>query len=483
VPPDEERSDAHNTVATPASETTPPEPDTTPPASETTPPASDATPAARTISRRRLVGVDALIGVTTLLLIVGMFAIWANRLLFNPDNWSKTSTQLLQNPDVRSATANYVVDQLYANVNVAGLIKQGLPTQFQGLAGPAAGALRNAAVQGTELALSRPRVQNLWAQANRAADQTFINVVNDGKGAVSTQGGAVTLNLGAILENVASRLGLPSGLSSHLPANVANLTIFKSGQLKTVQDAGKAVKGLALWLTILCPLLYALAILLATGHRRRTLMTVGFAAIFAGVVVFFGRNILQSQITNSLTNDESLRPAIRATIGIATELLTEVAGAVVFTGVILVICAWFAGPARVARTAREGIAPFLRENPWGTFAITLGLLALLFIWNPIPATGTPAGIITFTVLALLGTELLIRQTAREFPEARAGAATHAIKTRMASMRRPPHPGSGNSAPPSGATTPDQLKQLAELRDSDAITAEEYQTAKAKLLDG
>ena len=114
--------------------------------------------------------------------------------------------------------------------------------------------------------------------------------------------------------------------------------------------------------------------------------------------MFFGRNILETQITNSLTDDATLRPAIRATIGIGTQLLTEVAGAVVFVGVILVICAWFAGPARLPRICREAIAPFLRENPWGTFAITLGLLALLFIWDPIPATGKPAGIITFTVL-------------------------------------------------------------------------------------
>jgi hypothetical protein len=455
VPPDEESSGEQTTVVT-----SEPEP----------------TPATRTISRRRLIGVDALIGVTTLLLIVGMFAIWANRLLFNPDNWSKTSTQLLANPEIRTATANYVVDQLYANVDVAGLIRQGLPSQFQGLAGPAAGALRNAAVQATELALERPRVQALWATANRAADQTFINVVNGGKGAVSTQGGAVTLNLGAILEDVASRLGLPSGLSQHLPANVANLTVFKSGQLHTVQNIGNAIKGLALWLTILCPLLYALAILLAPGHRRRTLMTVGFAGIFAGVVVFFGRNILQTQITNSVTNDETLRPAIRATIGIGTELLTEVAGAVVFVGVILVICAWFAGPGRLPRISREAIAPFLRENPWGSFAVTLGLLALLFIWDPIPATGTPAGIITFTVLALVGTELLIRQTAGEFPDARAGAATHAIRTRMSSMRR-------STSPPPSETTADQLKALADLRDHGALTAEEYETAKTQLLNG
>jgi len=463
VSPDEERSDAQSTAVTSES------------AAATLD--NETTPKARTISRRRLIGVDVLIGITTLLLIIAMFSVWANRLLFNPDNWSNTSTQLLQNPDVRSATANYVVDQLYANVNVAALIRQGLPPRLAPLADPAAGALRNAAVQGTELALARPRVQNLWAQANRAADQTFINVVNGGKGVVSTNHGAVTLNLGAILENVAARLGLPSGLTSKLPSNIAMLTVFKSNQLKTVQDAGQAIKGLALWLTILCPLLYALAIFLARGHRRRTLMTVGFAGIFAGVLVFFGRNILQTQLTNSLTNDASLRPAIRATIGISTQLLSEVAGAVVFVGILLVIAAWFAGPARLARLGREGIAPFLRDHVGATYAIALGLLALLFIWDPIPATGTPAGIITFIVLGLVGTELLRVQTAREFPEARAGAATHAVRTRLAGMRRS---APSNSA---AASTAEQLKQLAELRDHGSLTAEEYQTAKEQLLHG
>ena len=180
----------------------------TEPLNTVTAPASGSTAEAAParISRRRLIGVDVLIGVTTLLLVVGIFATWANRLLFSPDNWSKTSTQLLQDANVRSTTANYLVDQLYANVNVTGLIKQGLPTQLQGLAAPAAGALRNAAVQGAELALSRPRVQQLWAQANRAADQTFIDIVNGRKGA-SGQQGVVSLDLASILNNVALASG------------------------------------------------------------------------------------------------------------------------------------------------------------------------------------------------------------------------------------------------------------------------------------
>ena len=69
--------------------------------------------------------VDLLIAITTVLAVVGMFSVSANRLPFNPDNWANTSTQLLRNSTIRNETANYLVDQLYANVNVAGLLKSG----------------------------------------------------------------------------------------------------------------------------------------------------------------------------------------------------------------------------------------------------------------------------------------------------------------------------------------------------------------------
>jgi hypothetical protein len=42
-------------------------------------------------------------------------------------------------------------------------------------------------------------------------------------------------------------------------------------------------------------------------------------------------------------------------------------------------------------------------------------MGLIFIWQPIPATGKLAGIIVFFALAMLGTYLLRRQTADEFP--------------------------------------------------------------------
>lgn len=435
------------------------------------------------ISRGRLIFVDALIVVTTVLAVVGMLSIWANRLLFNPDNWEKTSTQLLQNSDVRTATANYVVDQLYANVDVAGLVKSGLPPRLAPLAGPAAGALRNAAVRGVELALTSPEVQSQWATANRAADQTFIAIVNGGNGAVKVNGGVVTLDLASVVNDVASRLGLPAGLGSRLPASVASLTVFRSDQLRYVQDGGKAVRSLALWLTILVPLLYALAIFIARGHRRRTLMTAGFAFAFAGVIGVAGRSILESQITNSLVSEASLRPAVRAAVTIATGILGQIAGAFILLGLVAAAAAWFAGPTHPAVVARRAIAPFLRERTWETFAIVTVVMVVIFIWQPIPSTGTPVGITVYLLLALLGTEVLRRQTAVEFPDAMPGQMTAAIRARLHAFRKHRQRRSGSAAAPAApsASLPEQLERLIELRDHGELTPKEYKSAKRSLL--
>jgi hypothetical protein len=366
-------------------------------------------------SKSRRVWTGVLLAVTTVLAVVAIVAIWANRQLLNADNWAQTSTSLLQSATVRSATANYLVDQLYANVDVSAELGAALPPRLKPLADPIAGALRNAAVSGTELALSRPVVQNAWRAANRAADLSLINVVNGGGRHVSINGGEVTLNLSSILNDIASRLGISADIGAKLPASVANLVILKSDQVKLVQNIGQGLSGLALALNIIVPVLYVLALVMAVGRRRRTLLWIGVSGIVAGLVVILFRSIIVSGVASSLVKDASLRPAANEVVSIATTMLTEVAGAVMLIGAVVLVCAWFAGPSRFTTPVRRWIAPFLRGEPVAVFAIVAALLLLIFIWQPIPATGKPIGMVVFAVLAAVGTEALRRQTAIEFP--------------------------------------------------------------------
>jgi Short C-terminal domain len=232
-------------------------------------------------------------------------------------------------------------------------------------------------------------------------------------------------------------------------------------------------------LNILVPLLYAVAIFLARGRRRRTLISVGFAWVFAGVLVLLGRSIMESQVTSSLVKDASLRPAVTAVVSIATTMLSTIAGAVVIIGIVLVAAAGFAGRARIAVAARRAIAPFLRDQAGGTFGVVATVMVLIFIWQPIHATGTPAGIIVFSLLALFGTEVLRRGTAKEFPDAQAGATTAALRARARDLRE----GRRRAGAPTAGTASltEQLERLAALRHDGSITAEEYDAAKANLL--
>jgi hypothetical protein len=385
------------------------------PAGEVAPAAQEASQEKPPIGQGRRILVQVIIWGATVLAVLAIFAVWANRQFLNPDNWANTSTQLLEHPEIRAATSNYLVGQLYANVDVAGELKAKLPPALQGVAAPLAGALRNAAVSAAQRALANPKVQDVWRLANRTADQTLVTIVNGGSGAAKVTGGEVTLDLKSIVANMANQLGLPD-VSSKLPPSAANLVILKSKQIKFIQDVGGALKGLALLLTIIVPLLYALAVFLARGRRRRALMTVGIAIVSAGLVVFAARRIVESGVTNSLVKVEANKPAVSSVVSIATSMLAEIAGAFVFVGIPLIAAAWFAGPARLAVRMRRAIAPFLREHPEATFGIVAALLLLIFIWGPIPATHRPAGIIVFTVLAMFGTAVLRQQTAREFPD-------------------------------------------------------------------
>jgi hypothetical protein len=365
-------------------------------------------------TRGRRILVAVLLWGTTLLAVVGIFAVWANRQVLSPDNWASTSTQLLQNAAVREATANYLIDQLYANVDVEKELQSRLPSQFQSLAGPLAGALHNLGNEAAKRALASPRVQEVWKSANHAADQQLVAIIEGKNGPVLVKQGEVTLDLSAIVKNMTERLGLPN-VSSKLPPSVAHLTILKSKQIKAVQDIGKALKGLSLLFTILVPVLFALAIFLARGYRRRTLMNVGIAFVGVGVLVFLLRHITVEQVTESLVKTDAVKPAAHAVLEIATSRLSEIAGAFVFIGIPLIAAALFAGPARWAVQGRKAIAPFLAEQPQWTYGIVAAIMALIFIWNPIPATGKAAGILTFLALAFFGTYLLRRQTAEEFP--------------------------------------------------------------------
>jgi hypothetical protein len=198
--------------------------------------------------------------------------------------------------------------------------------------------------------------------------------------------------------------------------------------------------------------------------------------VFAGLLVLLGLKIGQGQLVSAITSDASIEPAANDAYSVATSLLVQVASASIIIGVPVILAAWFAGPARWAVAGRRFLAPHFRERPAMAYWITAALLALVFIWGPIPATRNPLEMLLFTILAFVGAHVLRDQIATEFPDAQPISVRAALGEKFgrarASMRSP-------AAAPSKAT---ELERLMALHDKGAITDDEYAAAKRELLE-
>src|SRR3954453_11039321 len=202
--------------------------------------------------RQRRGAAFTLIAVASVIGFLAVFAIWANRQLLETDTWTNTSTKLLEDKEIRTQVSYFIVDSLYANVDVQAELQQALPPRLQPLAGPAAAGLRELTLKLTDQALQRPRVQHLWEQANRALHGTLIDVVEHGGDE------DVNLDIGTIVGQLGQQLGVD--VSGRIPPGAAQIEVLPNDKLSAVQKAVKVLRGLAIVLTLVGLALFGLAI-------------------------------------------------------------------------------------------------------------------------------------------------------------------------------------------------------------------------------
>ena len=370
------------------------------------------------MSRARRTWVVVILVLATFLGFLSILARWADQQALDTNQWVDTSTEMLENEEIRHTLAAYLVDELYANVDVSAELQARLPPELQALAGPAAAGLRDASYSVARRALESPRVQTLWEEANRRAHQRFIQVVKDeGTENVSTAGGDVTIDLRGLLIQVAQQVGLSGKRIQSLPPETGQLVVMSSDELSAIQTAADLLDKGALAITILALLLFALAVFLAGGRRRETLRGVAIGFIVAGLLALVVRAIAGDIVVSELAKTASIEPAAQDIWDIGTALLSETAWAAVINGILILIAVLLAGPSRYARRLRELAAPYMSERPDLTYGAVAVVFLLLVWWGPTPAFRSPGWLIVIAVLFGVGTEALRRQTAREFPDA------------------------------------------------------------------
>jgi hypothetical protein len=448
---------------------------------------------------RHRIAVRVLVVAASILAFLAIFTSWIDRQALDTNEWVDTSGKLLEDKAISDAVATYSVEQLYANVNVAQLIRQQLPTDLQKVASPAAAGVRELATRAAKRAFQSPRVQSLWQDANRVAHTQLVAILEDRSDAISSQNGKVVLDLRPIVFQLADRLGLKKQVTTaiakgeetgRLQPGFGQLEVADSKQLDTARTITKILEGLAWVFSIGSLALFALAMWLGRGRDWVIVLGYGLGLIAAGLAAIAVRGAAKGLVVDSLAKTEEARTPTEHAWEIGTSLLHSIASSVIIFGVLFVAAAYLASPQNGAVSIRQAIAPTLRDRPgiaWSAFA-AVALLALI-VWPP---SGTRQLVLALLLIALAaaGVEALRRETQREFPEAKrgdwvAGMRRRARRARAETGRRI---GSALKELGSEAKHPhdaklERLEKLGELKERGVLTAAEFREEKKRVLAG
>ena len=191
---------------------------------------------------------------------------------------------------------------------------------------------------------------------------------------------------------------------------------MKSDQLDGVQTLVRALRNLGFVLPLLVLFLYVGAIYLAQGWRRRALIAAGGGILMATLLVLLTRRLLGGAVVDSVASSETVKPAIQSVWDIVSGTLRERALFALVIGVAFVAAGMLAGPGRHEVAVRRALAPYLRDQPAAVYFVVAVLFLLwLTVMPGINNLGQVLVIVLLAVLAVVGIEVLRRQTAQEFP--------------------------------------------------------------------
>jgi hypothetical protein len=313
-------------------------------------------------------------------------------------------------------------------------------------------------------------VQALWVETVTRAHRQLINVLDDDIGPLSTEDGAVVLDLQPLVIQLGERVAVVGNVAERLGPDTGRVEIMEANQLETAQDLTQLLKFLGSWLWLLPLALWAAALWLARGRRRSILRLIAAGSILAGLLVLVVRRVGGTFLIEELVQSTSVQPAALDAWDILTRQLRDGGFTYVGLGVILLVALWLAGPSPSGRSVRRGLAPYL-ARPEVAYGIAGALFLALLWWSPtVQTTRAPLMLVAALVLAL-GVELLRRQTALEIPD-------------------PPSPDVGGSlrrglGRAQGRTDQQNrlaaLERLSRLHEQGVLSDEEFAAEKAQLV--
>jgi hypothetical protein len=318
--------------------------------------------------------------------------------------------------------------------------------------------------------LERPRVQALWVNTVTRAHRQLIKVLDDDTRALSTENGAVVLDLQPLVIQLGDRVAIVGNVAEKLGPDAGRVEIMQADQLETAQDLTRILKFLGMWLWLLPIALWAAALWIARDNRRSILRMIAVGSILAGLIVLVLRRVGGSYIVDSLVPSISVQPAAHDAWDILTSQLRDGGFMFLGLGVILLVALWLAGPSPSGVSVRRGLAPYL-ARPEIAYTVAGVLFLLLLWWSPTVQTTRVPLMLAAALFLGFAVELLRRQTAREVPAPPPPDLGGSVRRGLGRVR-------GQTAEEDRLAA---LERLGRLHEQGVLTDEEFAAEKARLV--
>jgi hypothetical protein len=225
-----------------------------------------------------------------------------------------------------------------------------------------------------------------------------------------------------MIAQIATRLGIEDRLKQGADPKTGEIVILRSDQLETAQTAVRVFRFLTIFLAIAVLVLYALAVYLAHPRRRIVLAGVGTSLLLSGLILAIVRREAGNLIVDSLVKVDANKPAVLTAWLVETNLLHDIAIALIAYGLLAILAAFLAGPSRPATAIRRWAAPTMKNHPALVYAAAAVLFLIVIAWGPTSANRQLVGTLILAALFFGGLEIWRRQTIREFASGEAGDA-------------------------------------------------------------
>jgi hypothetical protein len=388
-------------------------------------PTTDAPRPKTDVPRWRRVLAAVLVVLACVLAPVSLLAVWTRNTLLDTDQYVETMAPLAEDEAIIERTAEVTSQSIRRGINLTQEFAEVLPDRAKVAAPVLARAAEQLIDQLTLRFLESDAFQNIWETANRRAHSQIVAVLTgEGRsvGRVEAQGGKVIVHLGPVVQKVRDKLenlGVDVFADAQGRRVTNQIVLFEAEDLQSVQGAVDVLDTAATILPFLALILLAAGLALSP-NRRRTLLraALGIAAGMALVLIVF--NVLRDFYLD-VFKEEGREAAGNAYDQILSFLRLSARTALAVS-LVVALCAWLAGPGRVATRVRERyrrlmerdggevtpVSAFVARHRTALHATVIGLGALVLV---IVSAPTPLLVLVIAVLVGLGlltVELLAR---------------------------------------------------------------------------